>query len=374
MKQQNMSRQELQQVFTQYGFTPHKVTQINRIFRVETDQGTYALKWTKQPAEKLMMIYDILQHACEKGYRHVIPWVKTESDEAYVMTTSGNWYATPWIESAEQELFAPSTDALLESLAQLHQLSAPLVKRYPKFKNQLNEPFIERWKERKEKTAEYFHFARKRDIPSPLDHSFLEQASYLEKAFDFSIRGVERFLQAERGKAPRYTLCHARIHPKHVLISESGWYWIDFDHAVIDTPVRDIATFYRQFGDPDREDISTYLSHYEEESSLKRIEEKLLAVYLAYPLRPYQVLKSYYGDESSVNESYSVGEFDRAIAQLGRFQEVIQTLWQKRDKVQLQERKNKRFSREQEGLQETELGLADEPVQFPIFPHSPPDS
>lgn len=323
---------ELWDVIQQYGWEPSLVQFVGGVWRITCDQGTFALKQSKASREKLLLLHKILDGVRSEGFPHILPWVFTTKGEPVALAASRPWYATHWKSSygIAEEKRKPSSTELVQTLAHFHRLSEPLVKPYPELCTHVNEHLLNQWKEKQKKLTEYSEEMKAREFSSPFDKCIIANKEKMEHSFDFSIRGMERFVQTDAGKAPRYTLCHRRVHPSNILQEGDQFYLIDFDHAQVDTPVRDLATVMRRYTAEKGNSETPFelLEAYETEWRLQPKEKKLLALYLAYPERLMKMLHQYYEQpKAAQTEAQSVKRLEAELRHLDLLQDVVKSLW-----------------------------------------------
>lgn len=320
---------EWEQVLEAYGFTPRAVERRGGVYKIRCRDGVYALKPSNASYEKLTLLNEMLESARENGFRHLLPWVRAKNGECVVKTRQGCWYATPWKEKEQPEVNNASPVKWVHALASFHKLMESVVEPWPELKTQVSTSSLDHWKEQKAFLDEARQSWTDQEFPSPFVKSFLSLQEALDRSLSFAIQGMERFVKSEEGMAPRYTLCHRRLHAHNVVQDEGDFYFIDFDHAEVDSPVRDLAVAIRRWGhlSPD-EGPHVLLETYESQHPLKPKEKKLLALYLSYP---EQILKTVgqYRNRISVAEAESsaVQRLEEERRRFNRLQELTKSLW-----------------------------------------------
>jgi spore coat protein YsxE len=324
---------ELLEVLKQYGWEPTLVQNVGgRVWRITLRDGVYALKKSGASREKLLLLHRLLKEIRSQGFNHLLPWIPTRQGEPVVTLTRSNWYATPWKSSygiSENEK-QPTVTGLVQALAHFHRLSEPLVQAYPDLCTLVNEETLGKWKQRQEKLAEISERMKSREFQSPFEKCFSAHKENIDQSLTFFLRGMERFMEKEGGKSPRYSLCHRRIHPSNVARDEERFYFIDFDHAQVDSPVRDLALVMRRYaafeGDPEKP--LQILETYEAEWPLQPKEKKLLALYLAYPERLLKTIQRYYEEPKVAHmEAQAVKRLEEDLHHLDLLQEAVKSLW-----------------------------------------------
>ncbi|MBA4496138.1 phosphotransferase [Paenactinomyces guangxiensis] len=323
---------ELGEVLKQYNWEPLLVQNVGGIWRITCREGVYALKKSKAPREKLLLLHRILDGIRAKGFSHLLPWVPTSQGEPVALEQSGVWYATPWKTThgfPDQEK-VPAVNELAKSLACLHRLAESLVKPYPDLCTTISDDFLNGWKQKQEKLSEVTEQIQSREFQSPFDKCFSANQENIEHSLSFSIRGMERIKENEDGKFPRYTLCHKRIHPSNLVQEVDHYYIIDFDHAQVDSPVRDLATLMKRstaFANHPEKPLEI-LEAYESEWKLQPKEKKLLALYLSYPERLIKTVNQYYEENKiAQEEAQAVKRLEAELHQHHLLQEIVKSLW-----------------------------------------------
>jgi spore coat protein YsxE len=320
----------LRRVIARYGWNPVQVTRVRGAWRVETEDGTFALKKASCSAKKLSFLHQAVEEVRSQGGDALLPWIPTGKGRPFLEERGRAWYATRWSGGVLDPRDAPAEE-LIRQLAVLHRLLEKPADRGKEFRYRAGTGLVERWRGHRERIQEYRSKLKTRGFASPFEQMLSDHADLLDKAFSFAVRGMERFVETERGIPPRYTLCHGRIHPHNILKGDRGWIWIDWDHARVDSPVRDLALFFRQFSDPSEggSGILSLLEVYEQERKLSRKEKKLLALYLAYPDGIGELLRQY-RKPGGIAEAEAVRRLRLELDRLRGVRETLGELWPKR--------------------------------------------
>lgn len=314
---------DVKRVIHKYGWgKTHRVHNRKNAWYVVADKGTFFLKKSQIPSTKLSMLQELLTKIRKAGVTEILPFVHTKKGKALVTHTTGRWYATPW-KQASQEQVDPLV--AVRSLARLHRAAEPLVQPYNSLHQRVDQSMIDQWRKKQKMNAQLNQQILEKEFPSPFDKSFAAYYNVLDQSLNFAIRGMEKFVRLEKGKPTRYTLCHNRIHESNLIGQDDEFYWVDFDHAVIDSPVRDLAMFIRRYAHlAEPEEL---LTSYQEEFPLKPKEKRLLALYLAYPERILKQLRRYNEGVQISQESTEQRRLEIAMEQLMHIQQLIIQLW-----------------------------------------------
>lgn len=311
----------------QYGWEPKAAKNIGNVWKIKTEAGVFALKRAKASREKLLMLHRIFEKM-GSNFPHALPWIRTKEGHPVISIGRVCWYATPWKEAKDAPRILPST--VMKSMALFHRLSEPVIKSYHELQLNYTDEKLAEWQHNGDVVSRYKEMRDTREFQSPFDKYFCRNEETLEKVVDFSIRGMERFFELEKGKPPRFTLCHKRFHPRHLVRDEDKFYFINFDHAQVESPVQDLATCLRYLSDPgDEEHPLELFEAYEASNKLLPMEKKLLALHLAYPERLLKTVHRYYGEGTShsFSELSALRRLEKEVNQLEQFEELIKTLW-----------------------------------------------
>jgi spore coat protein YsxE len=321
----------LRRVIARYGWTPFRVERVRGAWRVETEEGIFALKKASCSAKKLAFVHQAMEEARAQGVESILPWVPSRKGRPLIEESGGAWYATRWY-GGDLNLREASSEALIRELAVLHRAMETTAEQGGGFRYRAGKELIARWNGTRNQIREFGNTLRSRGFRSPFEQMLNDQGDLLDKAISFAVRGMERYVESEKGIPPHSTLCHNRIHPSNILQGSGGWKWIDWDHARVDSPARDLALFFRQLVDVSEGGgrILSLLDAYEQERKLSRKEKKLLALYLAYPDAISRLLRQYRNAGGTLTEAGAVRRLRLELDRLRGVQEAVGELWPRR--------------------------------------------
>lgn len=309
-------------VFQKFGWKkPYQVDRRQNTWLVSCPKGRFFLKQSKVSWDDLSFIHKILKKIHEKGYTNLLPFIHTKDGKTVISEQGKQWYATPWKESRQK----PAVRELVQSLARFHRYAEREVQNERNRFTVIDQNWLRRWQKKQEEIKSEKEQLDQKEFPSPFDYSFSKHYATIHQSLQFALRGMEKFRKVEHGKAPRYTLCHNRIHPSNIVCDEKDFYWVDFDHASIDSPVRDLSLFIQRYAH--LESPKKLLQLYEQVYELYPIEKRLLAVYLAYPERVLKRLRQYHHSLAISSEPHSQRRFEKEIEHLIKIQQLVVDLW-----------------------------------------------
>jgi len=300
---------------------PDQVRQHRHTWYVACAEGQFFVKQTRVDPKNFAFIQACLEKIRAKGYANLLPYIHTKTGETLVSKQGECWYATPWKKAKAK----PEVEKLVRSLAQFHRIAAQIVQLEKERYSTIDHHWIQQWRKKEEKIRNVKEEVEQKEFPSPFDYSFAKHYDTIRHSLKFAVRGMEKFRRVENGKAPRYTICHNRIHWSNIVADDRQFYWIDFDHATLDSPVRDLALLIQRFSH--LQSPHKLLQLYEKEFPLKKKEKRLLAVYLAYPERILKRLHRYRNEIAIASEPTSQKQLEQEMEQLNEIHQLIVDLW-----------------------------------------------
>jgi CotS family spore coat protein len=108
-----------------WGFKVLRAEQVRAIVKVETNEGTFALKKVDHKPEKINFIYEAQEHLWKNGFRNQPRWLVTKSGQSFVPAGDGHFYfLNTWINGKESTVTNPDQiKEIMRLQATLHQCS-----------------------------------------------------------------------------------------------------------------------------------------------------------------------------------------------------------------------------------------------------------
>ncbi|MMZ54867.1 Spore coat protein S [compost metagenome] len=267
-------------------------------WRIETNNGVFLLEKTGEHPTQLYFVASWLHYLYTQGVKSVVPFSVTKYGEPYIATKYGMYTLQPWIDETEAIWHVPEWEAkVLSEVGRIHQVSIQAQVRWRGYAPVSLEQIRQRWKNsiaqitliaevaEQNHGAEVFEKMVKRSIEQVLH--FAEYA--VQELSEAAVRLEGRHLMR--------ALCHGRIHRRNIIVGATGAFYITrFERANLDTPVRDLAIFFRRYAPRCEWSIRRgrkWLAAYEEENPLTEEERLLLSCYLLFPERLAHVARTY---------------------------------------------------------------------------------
>ena len=262
------------------------------------------LRKRKPGEDKPLILTLAYQHLLEDEFEHILPFLKNKFGDSFVTIEDKNFCVTPWIANQVEEKYSDHWELrIARGMGKLHARTLFLkeqlgsaIKVTPLFSAQ---GLLKRWKSRLQEMNQYKQFAESRNLMSPIEQAFVKQYKYLTELGQRAIKYLKQWNEKmSNHQLHRTVLCHGHIHRKHVVHDQKQFYFVHFDQANLDTPVRDVALFLRRhlgkMLEKEEEYAMSWLEAYEKEFPLLKEEKLLLAIYLLFPERVFKEIEIYY--------------------------------------------------------------------------------
>lgn len=292
-------------VLFQYDLVPTTIEKRGCVYRVTTRQGRFALKPLTMDQPALNSFAEITNRL--KTLKIRLPQlIMTKYGDRFALDAGIPFYLTLWLDDR------PLTDEekaeiLIKELAQLHRLTAGGQPTDSESAGDRFDRLLRDWMEEQRRLESFALQAEHRLYPSPFEQRFLNQ-------FHHIMADAERasaMMNASRGAdgANRFVLCHGQPVLSHVLETSTGPILLNFEQAVWDTPVRDIAMFFTNNAMAIRNWDKLY-QLYIMGNPLSIEEKKALTAWLTHP-GSYPALISRYCEDPQKKEVDYIRGFER---------------------------------------------------------------
>lgn len=274
------------------------------VWKIHSPFGPFALKKSRVDPGHLTNINGQLQRLAAHHFSAVMPFVLNKFGESVIPVPSGQgaYYVTRWIgrslaQTDEQEW----ETEVLRLMARMHRYTvqiAPATMMMKRWNVITVQRLMRRWTNGLQLLQRFKETCEREKYPSPFSVAFLANSSYIIETVQQAIEHLRHWAEkVDEQNEMRYVLCHGRLHRGNIVRQRKGRFvFIDFDHANMDTPVRDLALFIRRHlpeYDWNRHTADEWLNHYEKIFPLTDDEKHLLAIYLMYPQKIIRCVQFY---------------------------------------------------------------------------------
>jgi spore coat protein YsxE len=283
-------------ILNHYDLAPTTISQYGRALKVTTGRGTYALKTLSFQIEARFL--DTVNSLHSHGFP-MLPIFLTKYGEPLVRMNNQCYYLSPWVEDLSRNVNR-KWEIMIDRLAWLHRRTKQPVSQNVKHERAKVENHY-RWEESQMALERFIFQAEHKTYPSPFEqrifllfHRIMSDAEHA-KSIVGSLQKSE-----DKESQERVVLCHGKPSIDHIVLSEKGPYFINFEHAYWGSPVHELAhVFQSSEAKPDY--LLRFYTQYQGVNSLTVNEKKLLMAELMRP-DPFEHLMKNYRETSRKSE------------------------------------------------------------------------
>ncbi|CAM2756532.1 CotS family spore coat protein [Hathewaya histolytica] len=284
-------------LFKKFNLTVKDVIPIRKVFIVVTEEGDFILKKLDYDVEGLYFISHGLEYIRRNGFRRTFNFRKTIDGKIYE-TYKGENYCMINLINGRECVYSNPVDVTLatDTLALLHKSSKGF---YSEFRNRDNRgKIIEKLQEELNQIKLLKNMVLSYREKKELDEIFLDNVDYLiEKANEsISILNKSSYYSI-CNKEDKVAFCHHDLAYHNIIIKDEEAYFIDFDYAIIDLKVHDMANYiYRvikSFG-YDIEKAKYIIEEYSNNYYIDKDELEVLHGIMSFPHRKFILFRNYY--------------------------------------------------------------------------------
>lgn len=301
-------------VFREYDLYPIRVAPHRNVFRITTDWGEFALKFTQMPGHFIEGIFHTVQYLHNRGFTHLCPIIPNKFGDVVVPGNEGCYYLSPWVSGKHEILEEQWEEEVVGLMATMHHLTGSEESVY------MDEEWLKgiafRWKSKMKRMKYCYQVARSREYPSPFDVVF---ATNFTSLWEIGKKAHRILLNWSKGRKVKLKKCftHGHIHQNNMIYTSEGkWVWIDLHHCRMDSPIRDMKSFYRHHlsaYDWKFEIGESWQEIYQDYHPLEKEEWILLYLLLLFPEPVISLIDRYYMKNCQWSEIKSVTKLEREI-------------------------------------------------------------
>ncbi|MCK6257938.1 spore coat protein YsxE [Fictibacillus sp. KIGAM418] len=274
-------------VLFQYDLYPEKIEAFGKVKKVISRRGTFALKETSLNEEESNWFTHVVHRLSEIGYHQVVPLYPTKYGDYTVQHGNKTYYLMPWFAGGER-LGQTREEVMIDEIGKIHYLTLKEQDFSPEVVDHSFQYLMQRWETRQLEMERFAEESERMPYMSPFELTYLSHFHHMMKMAEEAKRRLKDWYDAcHAEKRYRSALCHGKLSRNHLLFSHHGEpHLLNFEKAVLDTPVRDLAIFFRKavhHSNWTREEGGRLLSLYQRHIPLLEEEKSLLVSYMSYP-------------------------------------------------------------------------------------------
>lgn len=318
-------------VLFQYDVYPNKIETIGNIKKLYTPRGTYALKETKMTTEERLWFVHVLERLHRLGFDRFVAPFPSKSGGPLTVHEGRTYYLMPWLNGEDTHILSPE-EQLIEAGAALHLLTEKEQRYSDEVVQSSYDGLVKRWSAHEEEFENFAAKAEDKIYFSPFELSYLSFFREAMQAADAAKHHLSRWLElSKENKRYRVVLCHGRLSTGHFV----DGCLLNFEHAVLDSPVRDLAMLFRgtfmQGRATEAEDPFDWLQTYGERFPLREEEKMLLAAYLTFPEAVCRSIREYRDPLPEENELIRVQKLEYRFQRSQRLRRLADRMLQEMD-------------------------------------------
>ncbi|NLK08503.1 MAG: CotS family spore coat protein [Firmicutes bacterium] len=286
----------------QFGINPIKTTQVRRAFKVQGEEGVFAIKESRQTEADILFIHAAKEYLYQQNMTNLDRYVLTPEGSPYADVSGRLFVVSPWVESREADYGSlKDGTAAASCLARLHKKSCGFTSELSEERN-LWGLWPSMWQERLVRMDHYKTIAAGQSVKNSFDRRFLRNID------EYTAQGQEALKLLEttqyRGISAVYAkrggICHHDYSERNVLFTPKGTiHLVDFDYCISDIPVHDLVNFLRRtakYNNYNAKATQQILETYLEENPLSKPELALFVPLWLWPQKFWEVVHQFYGE------------------------------------------------------------------------------
>lgn len=270
-----------EKVWEAYNINPIQIDKVTeRLYKITTNTSMYSLKISNITIDQIGHWQAVYNYITTHQIYGFVPLILTKDKEPYYLLNQAVIFIHPWVEGNRAEYMIDESASLFHAIGKLHGSTIQYVDNNENA--YISQPFNQ--KQKKEELLEYIKFFEAKRFMSP----FELQACMHYRDMEWIIDQLEKWNDvytelSEQTSQQKIVLCHNNLNPSHYVMMDDYLYFLNWEYAKIDTPMRDVS-FYLQhvfrYHDCDMKKIVEGLTIYQQYIQLEDREQCELHLHL----------------------------------------------------------------------------------------------
>lgn len=303
------------ELFKKFDVEVYDIYPLRSVFFLSTDKGNKILKKIDYSMEELTFIYNALEYI-KKKFNRVMNFHQNKDGEIFISFNGQVYCLIDLVEGMECDFNNPiDVSIAAQGLAEMHSASEGF--RHKLLSKDNSGKLIDNFKRRIDEMQFFKKIAEMHENKNEFDNNFLKYVDFyieeIKKSIDILERSCYYKLCSEEDKK---VLCHHDLAYHNIIIKDNKAYFIDFDYAMIDLKVHDLANFILKVIKNlafDVEKAKIILSEYMSINSIEDRELKVLYGILRFPEDIYSISRDYYGRRKSWPNEVFINRLNKKI-------------------------------------------------------------
>ena len=317
-------------VAERYGIMATTIEKIKNVYLIWDERRKSCLKVIKYEKPHFAFILAAIEHLQNNDFRAVPPIIETLDGQKYIELDSKYAYLTPWVEARESNYDNPlDIERAAKVLAELHIKSKGFeIKSYMKprigwFK------WFDNYRTRKNEILDFKKRIEAKEEKTEFDRIYMEHMEDELLRCDQALQHLGetdyylKMTKEIRGRG----FCHHDFAHHNVLIGEDNKVIIiDFDYAILDTHLHDLASLLirrMKNGKWDIENARYILDAYDSVYKVEAEDIPIMAAFMEFPQDYWQVGIQYYWEKQPWGEEFFLKKLTRIIEDKEEKQEFV---------------------------------------------------
>jgi CotS family spore coat protein len=302
-------------VLEQYELELKELTKGRGAYICDTDKGRKVLIPFRGSKERAEYLSEMLRLLTEYGFQAEKICLTREGEASAEDDLGVRYWLKDFTEGSECSTSREEEmRGAVSELARFHTAAAAVVPEAPKIMLRVrSEPgeLYGRHERELVKVKNYIYQRRSRNEPERL---FLEQYPYYIEQAGRAVSGIEESLSADKATK---TICHGAFHQHNILRRPEGMRIINFETALWNEPVVDLANFVRKMMEKNQWDLKLgigIIESYDRKRTLSKKEWKLLFNILLFPEKFWKISNHYYNSHKAWISERDISKFRQVAA------------------------------------------------------------
>ncbi|MDI6870609.1 MAG: CotS family spore coat protein [Bacillota bacterium] len=282
-----------------WGLPAGELTPVRGAYLLQCGNERYCLKPVTLNRREVQFVAAVLEHLGRAGLAGVPRLLPTLGGEPVGRMGRQRFQLLQWQDGREADYLRPGdAEAAAVALARLHLAGRGFVPPFPRFRV-LFGAWPRRWRRKRAELARFAELAKSSARPTAFDREYARFAPHWLAEADEALAELDASPYRALSAAARRlgSLCHHDLAHHNVLLTADGPALVDFDYALADLGVHDLANLLRRLlrlGGWDPAPGRSVLLAYREAAGSGPAEMSLLLPLLRFPEEAWQTGRQYY--------------------------------------------------------------------------------